>query len=122
MRDRPNGFDLSELAERVQAGDAAIDVPDDQRYRDLMLASARAIAGRQEETGDAPERDELRSLTQILEKEAALADLNLALTAAIRGGAYDPAAPGHDAVRNHLWQTALNRVRESNPKALPKDD
>ena len=121
MRDRPTGVELADLVRRVRDNDTGVEVPDDERYRELMLASALAIAERQQTTGDAPERDEGRSLARILGNEGGLADLNRALAAAIREGDYDPGAPGHGAVRDHLWQTALELVRESNPKALEGD-
>jgi hypothetical protein len=122
MRDHPNGAELAELVRRIKTGDSGVEVPDDKRYRELMLANASAIAERQKKTGDAPERDELQSLSKILGKEGTLTDLNRELVAAIRRGAYDPDAPGDDAVRGHLWQTAWERVRESNPKALPGEE
>ena len=122
MRDRPTGIELAELVRRIRAGDPGVEVPDDQRYRELMLASALAIAERQETIGDAPEVEELQSLTRILGKEGVLADLNQVLAAAVRGGDYDLGTPGHDAVRDLLWQTARERVRESNPKALAGDE
>ncbi|MDA1089335.1 MAG: DUF6285 domain-containing protein [Proteobacteria bacterium] len=122
MRDRPTGPELADLVRRIRENDPAVEVPDDARYRELMLASARAIAERQQQIGDAPEREELQSLSRILEAKGGLADLNRTLAAAIRGGKYDPDAPGHDAVRDHLWQTARDRVRESNPKALAGDE
>ena len=56
---------------------------------------------------------------RILGTEGPLADLNrFPLAAAIRKGEYDPGTADHDAVGDHLWRTALERVRESNPKAL----
>ena len=57
-------------------------------------------------------------LARILGTKRPLADLNRALAAAIRRGEYDPGTPDFDALGDHLWQTALERVRESNPKAL----
>ncbi len=118
MRDRPNGPELADLVRRVEDGDATVEVPDDARYRDLMLASARAIAERQREFGDVPERRERDRLAPILDRDAALADLNRDLAEAIREGNFDPGTPDSDSVRDHLWRTALDRVRESNPKAL----
>ncbi len=118
MRDSPAGPELADLVRRVRENDPGVEVPGDARYRELMLASALGIAERQEKTGGAPEREERQALARILGDQGALADLNRDLAAAIRGGAYDPGAPGHDAVREHLWKTARERVRESNPKAL----
>ena len=118
MRDRPDGSELADLVQRIEDGDTAVEVPIDARYRDLMLASARAISGRQQEFGDAPEGRERDRLALILEKGGTLADLNRELAGAIREGKFDSASPDRDSLRDHLWQTALDRVRESNPKAL----
>ena len=118
MRDRPTGEDLLGIVVRIGDGDPSIRVPEDERYRELMIANARAIAARQKETGGGPERREREDLARILGTEGPLADLNRALAAAIRRGEYDPGTADHDAVGDHLWRTALERVRESNPKAL----
>ncbi len=120
MRDHPDGPDLLALIQRIEDGDPSVSLPDDERYLELMLAHAKAIAGRQQERGGAIEARELQDLGSLLGggDGESLADLNRQLAAAIRGGDFDPGTPGHFAVREHLWQTALERVRESNPKAL----
>ena len=122
MRDRPTGTELADLVQRIEDGDGAVEVPDDARYRELMMASARAIAERQRDTGDVPERRERDSLIQILDKDDTLEDLNWALAEGIREGLFDPEIPISGSVRGHLWQTALDRVRESNPKVLEVKD
>ena len=122
MRDRPTGTELADLVQRIEDGDGAVEVPDDARYRELMMASARAISERQQKTGNAPERREHDSLIQILDKDATLAALNRALAEAVRDGRFDPGTPHSGSVRDHLWQTALDRVRESNPKVLEVKD
>ena len=118
MRDRPTGKELLALAERIEAGDAAVAVPPPGRYRDLMLARARAIAERQATAGDGPERDEREFLKQILGRSGDLAALNRRLAAEIRQGRRD----GDGAVLGHLWRTVIRRVRDSNPKALDGRD
>ena len=126
MRDHPDGPDLLALVQRIEDGDPSVSLPDDERYLELMLFHAKAIAERQEERGGAPEERELQNLSSLLgslrggddgEGES-LADLNRRLAVAIRGGDFDPGKPGYGGVREHLWQTALERARESNPKAL----
>ena len=66
MRDRPTGEELLALVERIEGGDGSIILPDDERYKELMIAGARAIAERQRDIGDGPEKRELRELTRIL--------------------------------------------------------
>jgi len=118
MRDHPTGEELLELIRRIEDGDASVLVPGDERYRDLMMVSARAIAERQTETGGAPEEKELESLSQLFGEEGSLAELNQMLAEKIRLADFDAGAPGRDAAARHLWETARERVRESNPKAL----
>ncbi len=118
MRDRPTGEDLLGLVARIRDGDLSIRLPEDGRYQKLMIANAEGIAARQKETGGGPEEREREDLARILATEASLSDLNRALAAAIRRGVYDPGTAAFDALRIHLWRTATERVRESNPKAL----
>lgn len=118
MRDRPTGEDLLKIIARIEDGDPSITLPEDGRYKELMIANALGIAARQAETGDGPERRELEDLARILGKLGSLPDLTRDLAMAIRRGAYDPGTPDHDAVRGHLWNQALERVRESNPRLL----
>ncbi len=117
MRDHPDGPDLLALLSRIEDGDASVSLPDDERYLQLMLAHAKAIAGRQEEIGGASEARELKALRGLF-GDGGLEGLNRKFTEAIRGGEFDPGTTGHNAAREHLWQTALERARESNPKAL----
>jgi hypothetical protein len=118
MRDRPTGEELLALVERIEGGDEAIVLPADGRYKELMIDGARAIAERQRDMGDGPEKRELEDLGGILGVEGSLADLNKALAAAIRAGDLGPGTAKADEVARHLWMTALERVRESSPKVL----
>ena len=118
MRDRPTGEELLALVERIDGGDDSVVLPADGRYKDLMIAGARAIAERQRDIGDGPEVREHEDLGGILAAEGSLADLNKVLAAAIRAGDHGPETADSAAVGRHLWLTALERVRESNPKAL----
>ena len=118
MRDHPIGTELLGLVRRIEDGDETIMVPDDARYRDLMLAAAKAIADRQDEMGDGPEQRERESLCRLLGEEATLIELNQRLAEKIRLGDFDSGAEARHAAARHLWETTRERVRESNPKAL----
>lgn len=118
MRDRPQGQELEDLAQRARQGDPALSLPDDARYLDAMVKRAETIASRQGETGDGPERRERDALARLLGQDDDLTALNRALAAAIRAGRFDSGAPAAAACYQHLLETALERVRESNPKAL----
>jgi hypothetical protein len=120
MRDRPTGEDLLEIIARIKDGDPSIRLPEDGRYKALMIANAENIAACQAEAGDGPERQEREELSRLLGREGGLEDLNRDLARAVREGRFDPSRPDADAVFRLLWQTALARTRVSNPKALPE--
>lgn len=119
MRERPAGAELIELARRTLRDELLAALPEGRRYEALMVMNALAIAARQLEAGQAPEARERDELARLLKKQADLTELNRALAQAIRAGAYDPGRADARAAWRHLWQTALDRVGESNPKALP---
>jgi hypothetical protein len=120
MRERPAGAELIELARSTLREELLAALPEGRRYEALMVMNALAIASRQLAAGAAPEVREQAELTRLLKKQTDLAGLNRMLAEAIRAGAYDPGWPDARAVWLHLWHTTLDRVRESNPKALPE--
>ena len=118
MRDHPTGPELLALVKRIEDGDEMIVVPDDGRYRNLMMTAAKAIAQRQDEMGSEPEQRERQRLATLLGDEATLGELNRRLAEKIRQGDFDAGALKRDDGERHLWETAIDRVRESNPKVL----
>lgn len=129
MRNRPDAHDLLAIAESTFR-DRLIDaLPDDLRYTALMIANAMANAGREVAAGDKPLRAELARLMELYPNAEApdrplveqLDRFNRQLAADIRRGvfAHDPLR--REQVRNHLVQTVLQRVRETNPKYLSRD-
>ncbi len=146
MRDEPSAVALLEAARRVLRDELIPRLPDECRFAALMVANAMAIAARQHDFGDAPEAAELAGLMALrsegeveepaegpvegsvsggdtsagtsADTHAELLRLYGELSHDIRHGAYDPGTAQHAALRDHLWRVTLQKLRESNPKAL----
>ncbi len=131
MRPQPSAAELLEIARKTLRGDLLAALPESRRYEALMIANAIAIAARVLERGPAPERTELASLARLMDgKDAALpadpaaarerlGDLYNRLGDELRAGQIVPGTERHRAVLAHLKDATLERLRESNPKALP---
>lgn len=132
MRDRPSPAELLAVARQVVRDTLLDALPGDRRYDALMVANAIGIAARQVEYGIAPEREELHALAALLGEDteadtaegvhARLVIFYRRLVADIRAGRCDPGTAQARAVRDHLWRVTVQRVRESNPKALPNGE
>jgi len=128
MRERPTGEELLIIARQVLRDELSPFLPEERRYDALMIANAMAIAARQIEFGDTPERQEWQALADLLgetvkEDDAtavrgALCDLYCRLGVKIRSGELDPGMPSHDAVHSFLLDVAIQKLRESAPKIL----
>jgi hypothetical protein len=131
MRPRPSAAELLEIARETLRGELLAALPESRRYEALMVANAIAIAGRVLERGDAPERAELAALARLMDgKDSALpadpsaarnrlGDLYDRLGDELRAGKIVPGTDRHRVVLAHLKEATLERLRESNPKALP---
>ena len=124
MNDRPDAAELLEIARRTLLDDMLPRLPDDLRYRALMIANAMAIAAREHAAGDAGASAELARLQEfygepqlplaggVLRTE--LSGYNRRLAADIRAGRCD----GWDGLREHLAQTIADKLAVANPKTL----
>lgn len=126
--DRPDALMLLDAARRHLLEELLPLMPDERRLDVLMIANAMAIAGREQQAGDAALRTALARLAAIYEEavpdalseEAArtlLSRLNRRLAADIRSGAFD-AGPKRAALIAHLEATTRARVAITNPKVL----
>jgi hypothetical protein len=108
IRDRPSAVELLEIARETLISELLPHLSEEGRLQGLMVASAMAIAARETRAGEAPVR--------VL--EARLAALAVGsweeLCPAIRKGRFDDDA----TLRELLWELALLKLRESNPKLL----
>lgn len=128
MRDRPTGADLLAIARETLRRELLPKLPEESRYAALMVANAIAIAAREAEYGDGPEREELARLAALLGETGdagqrlreELARLNRELVRRIRQGAFPAGAPASEALRRHLFACARQQVGVSNPKYLER--
>lgn len=133
MRDEPRGEHLLASAEALLRDELLPALPAEKRQAGLMIARALGIAARQLQNGEAPERQELASLSRLLasnhetneineiNEPAALRQqlllANRQLGQLIRSGAADAGASRTQVVQ-HLLHIARQRVAESNPRYL----
>ena len=115
MRERPDGAELLAIAREVLRRELLPLLPKDRQVDALMIANAMGIAERQLCAGEVPQQLEQEALLRLLGQEGALPALNRAFAVAIRAGHMD----GNAEAQRLLWESTLQRVRESAPKALP---
>ncbi|RKG93884.1 DUF6285 domain-containing protein [Corallococcus terminator] len=114
MREPPEGAALLAIAREVLRKELLPLLPADKVYAALMVANAMGIAERQLQQGEGPQREEQKALAALLQTEGALESLNREFATRIRRGDFD----GDDEARRLLWESTVQRVRESAPKAL----
>lgn len=124
MRDRPSAMDILEIAHEVMRERLLPLLPPEFRRDGLMVASAIVNAIREIQAGEGPMRAEGARLAALygaqLESitDESVADilmrLNRRLVADIRVGRFD----ADSTLEDHLLATAIDAVRETNPKFL----
>lgn len=124
MNDRPDATELIEIARRTLLDEVLPRLPDDLRYRALMIANAMAIAAREHAAGDIDASAELARLQELYGEppqalagsalRTALSGYNQRLAADIRAGHGDHWA----GLRDHLARTTVDKLTVANPKAL----
>jgi len=124
MRDRPLGAELLDIAQKVLREELMPLLPRDKIYTVLMTANAMTIAARQLQIGEEPQQRELHQLWAVLENfevdetlplREQLTLLIKELARRIRTGGYDDQ---NEDVKKFLWETTVQRVRESSPRYL----
>jgi hypothetical protein len=123
MSDIADAAELLETARETLLSAVLPELGSDRRYDALMIANVLATAAREVRLGATARSDEARRLRQqladagIQQPAEALVELRRAIRTAIRAGAFDEQARGRELTRD-LLDTASERVRISNPKAL----
>jgi hypothetical protein len=130
MQDRPDAKNLLETARRMLLDELLPELPEARLYETLMVARCMEIAARALAAGETPLHREYESLSALIgetgvaarpprdkaELEQAIETRNLALCEAIRIGEFDGFRAA--ALGEHLWQTVMDKVCETNPKYL----
>lgn len=115
MREHPDGAELLAIAREVLRKELLPLLPKDRAYDALMIANAMSIAERQLQAGESAQMQERVALANLLGMQADLADLSREFARRLRSGELDAS----DMARRILWESTVQRVRESAPKALP---
>ena len=122
MREQPKGDSLLACARQVLKEEVLPALPGDKKHALLMVMNALSIAERQLAFGSQPEADELAALRLLLgERGVDLPAGHRLLGRLLREGAGDPGQPARSRYLSFLRTAARQRLRESNPKALPKE-
>ncbi|WP_426756187.1 DUF6285 domain-containing protein [Myxococcus sp. Y35] len=117
MRERPDGAELLAIAREVLHKELLPVLPADKAYSARMIANAMGIAERQLRSGGGPQEEERRALSALLGRGGELSALTREFAARIRQGMFDDSVEA----RRLLWESTVQRVRESAPKALATD-
>lgn len=119
MREQPDAGALLAIVRQVLQQELLPALPKEQTYKALMMLNALGIAERQWQAGTAPQQAECLHLRQLLAlPDAELPTLTRVLAQQVRAGAADH----HQELQDFLWQSTVQRVRESAPKALLSPD
>lgn len=127
MREIPSGAQLLETAREILRKELMPALPPELRHQALMIASAMAIARRQLDDGDQPERRELAALgamfglplsVQQEQMHTELVKRNRRLCDTIRAGGADPATNLYSEARATLFAVSRAKVLQSNPRYL----
>ena len=126
MQDRPTPEELLSYARKVLLNSILPTTPEDKRIEILMISSAMDMATRTAVRGEKPLRTELAALCRILganesegeNLQATVLRLNRQLVTKIRAGTFDAPGPIRTEVRDHLFETVCDKLRESKPKHL----
>jgi hypothetical protein len=129
MHTRPNAADLLLIARETFVSDLMPHLPETVRYEALMVANAMANAERECAAGEASLRSELERLRVIYPAapdsnepvDVQLDRINRRLAVDIRKGTFARDRALREQIRTHLVQTAIERLRETNPKYLQKE-
>ena len=130
MRDEPDGTELLRHARALLLGELLPALPEDLRYRALLIAKALAIAAAERTAGQDPLEAEADALAELYGEERTpatreaetvedtLLRLNWRLASEIRGAKRDGEAQVYAIVRAAM----LARLREVNPKLLEEEN
>ncbi len=113
MQDAPTAKELIEAVRAFLEERAMKELTGHAAFHARVAANALAIVERELEQGPRAEAEERARLAALLGHDGELGDLNAELAGKIRSGEISLEAPG---LRDHLWQTTLDKVAIDQPK------
>lgn len=122
MRIQPDGINLLDTVMMVLRNEVLPVVPVEQQYVLRMALNAIGISRRQLANGDGAEQQEQALLAELLGIEGSHAELAQLLAKKVRAGAAQGNSKESEAWRALLWQLTEQRVKESAPRYLQKED
>ncbi|MBV9551746.1 MAG: hypothetical protein JO032_03025 [Alphaproteobacteria bacterium] len=119
MRDLPTSLDLLALARELLLDELAPLLPPERQRDAHLVATAMAIAMREEEAGEAWQEDIGRLLHGLYPSAARRPETLLrAFAADLRNGAFETSPSLERAARAILWRLTIGKLREANPQFL----
>ncbi|MBS0529152.1 MAG: hypothetical protein JSS22_07160 [Proteobacteria bacterium] len=112
MQDDPTPRELIGAAADFLRNDIMPQIKGHSAFKLRVTINALDLVTRQLTLEPASDAAEAARLTKLLGRDGPLADLNQALAEGIAGGGFDLETPG---VRDHLWQTTLDKLAIDQP-------
>jgi hypothetical protein len=112
MLDQPSGADILAVVSRLLRDTLMPLLPPDTMFQARVAANALDLVAREIRFGETVEREALRRLRTLLDREGTLPELESELSSRIRSGELDLQSPG---VAEHLWETTLAKMKIDQP-------
>jgi hypothetical protein len=112
MLDQPSGADILAVVSRLLRDTLMPILPPDAMFQARVAANALDLVAREIRFGETVEREALRRLRTLLDREGTLPELESELSSRIRSGELDLQSPG---VAEHLWETTLAKMKIDQP-------
>lgn len=123
MHEQSQGDSLLVCARRALIEEILPSVSAEKKHALLMAVNAISIVERQSRYGEEAAAAELNAFRRLTDDpDADLLSAGRNLVSMIRDGGADPQSPARTLIYQSLRESVLNRLKQSNPKALPTSE